>query len=407
MAEENVNVKETVVEKGTAVKDNAPKPIGDEGLTQGGMSVKTVLDAVSNNPELANDPEIKKLVDMATTSNIQTNVKKSNVYDEGIAKKENTPDPVKEPAKTEAVKDDREEGMKWTNEDSIFSKKKEEMPDMSNFEEAIDYIYNKYSIDTKKDGFNKFFDSVNKWRNDSQGSSDSKRQLEDIQKSFENMPRPLYNSFVEWANGRNWVEGLGDLNTISMDYQKPFEQQDSFVMLNKYFPGEYEREDIDDKDPIINKALNLAKRQYELEQRSFSDRRVSIENQAKEFQENLSKSSIHSVEHLKNSFPDFSDSHLSEIKRVLDSGEINNLFYTETGVYKQDAAEKLAFLLFGKEELSKVMNKASKEGKSEALKDVVSRGADRPSVPSARPTQDANVDEVVQMFDGLFNKKHY
>lgn len=404
MADDNVNVKETVASKEPAVQENAPKPIGDEELTQAGMDVKTVLDAVSANPDLANDPEIKKLVDMASSGNVNKNIKKQNVYDGNL---EVTKETKPEEPKKEEVKDDRDTGMAWTNEDSIFSKKKEQMPDMSNFEEAIDYIHNKYSIDTKKDGFNKFFDSVNKWRNDAQGSSDSKRQLEDITKSFENMPRPLYNSFVEWANGRNWVEGLGDLNTITMDYAKPFEQQDSFVMLNKYFPGEYEKEDIDDKDPIVNKALNLAKRQYELEQRSFSDRRVAIENQAKDFQTNLSQSSSHSVEHLKNSFPDFSDNHLTEIKRVLDSGEINNLFYTETGVYKQDAAEKLAFLLFGKEELSKVMNKASKEGKSEALKDVVSRGADKPSVPSARPTQDANVDDVVQMFDGLFNKKHY
>lgn len=394
---QNEEVKDVVQEENVDVKEVATPQKTELGmLDEKAVQTNLILEQVKHNPLLANDPEVKKFLE--AQGQIKQNEKADSKGDGNNSSNDNNA----------TAKDNASFG--WTNEDSVFSHKKEDIPDLTNFEDAISYIYDKYGMDTKKEGgFSTFFDSVNKWRNDAQKTTDNTKQLEGIQQSFENMPRPLYSAFVEWSNGRNWVNGLGNMDALSLDYAKPFEEQDKYVILNKYFPNEYEREDIENSshDPLVKKAISLAKQQYEMDKNSYSDQRAKLDREAKDYQERLGNSASRSVDTLRSTFPDFSDSHLKEIAKILNSGELNGLFYTESGAYREDAAERLAFLMFGKDELSRVSSQASKKGKSDALKDVVSRGADTPRVGRAQVANNVQVEEVVKMMDGLMKKPTY
>ena len=396
---QNEEVKDVVQEENVNVQEvERPKETELGMLDEKAVQTNLILEQVKHNPLLANDPEVKKFLEEKGYATPNENEKPDNKVDSSTNSNSNSA-----PAKDNA-------GYGWTGEDSVFSHKKEDIPDLTNFEDAIDYIYDKYGMDTKRDGgFSKFFDSVNKWRNDAQKTDESTKQLEGLQQSFENMPRPLYSAFVEWSNGRNWVNGLGNIDALSLDYAKSFEDQDRYVILNKYFPNEYEREDVDNSsnDPLIKKAISLAKQQYEMDRNSYSDQRAKLDKEANDYRERLGNSASRSVDTLRGSFPDFSNSHLKQIEKILNSGELNSLFYTESGAYREDAAERLAFLMFGKDELSRVAGQASKKGKSDALKDVVSRGADTPRVSGAQGAKDVKVEEIVKMMDGLIKKPTY
>lgn len=362
---------------------------------------RMIAGMIKENPILASDPEIAQYIkgkqEQVNAPNNETNEKNVSKGTTNTTTNSNN-----------NTSDSGENRTDDNESESIFSKKRKKSVDLNNFEDAIAYIHNKYNIEAKgSEGLEKFFDSVNKWRSDSQKSTSLQRKLDDVSQSFENMPETLYNAFKAWTNGNDWTKEVANANS-RIDFKKAFDDQDKYSIVNKYFPGEFEREDITDgDDPTVKKAVSLARRQYEIDRTTHATKKADIEKAAKQKHESLLNSVSSSVSTLKDEFPGFSDSHLKKVEKFLKDGNLGDLFYTETGSYRDDAATRLAFLLYGKEELSRVMQSSTRKGKEDALKEVVTRGSDRPNVNKNQATMDRGADELLKSFEGLFDKKYY
>jgi hypothetical protein len=212
-----------------------------------------------------------------------------------------------------------------------------------------------------------------------------------------------------WSMGDDYTEAFNTGNASKIDFDKDFDKQDQYTVVNHYFPGEFDKDDMEDTgDPTVKKAIDLAKRQYEIDKDNL---RVQRASQEKRNQENIQKfkdSLDSSVQNLRQAFPGFSDSHFKRVEKVLKGGDINSLFFNNDSTYQSDAAEKLAFLMFGKEELLRIKNVSAKQSKSETLENVVSRGADKPMTQgNQNAVKTGDNKDVSKMFEGLIEKRHY
>ena len=364
-----------------------------------------IQDMVAANPSLMNDPQIKSFIENKNNKGSQpkaTNEAKGS--EQTQAKTESRKDSNKETKKSEETKQE--------DEASIFYNKmvEEKQQSIKSFEEAIEAVNKKYSIDPNKDGgWDTFLGSVDKWRADAQKKSDLEKQLEGIQEAFDNMPEPLYNAMEAWSMGNDFQEAYNSSTVSKIDFKKDFNSQDLYTVVDHYFPNQFEKEDLEDvSDPTVKRAIDLAERQYKIDKDNNRHMRAKQEQQERERVESFKKSVDSSVENLKKTFPAFSDSHFKQIEKVLKSGDIDSLFFNNDSTYKADAAEKIAFMLYGKDELLRVRNLTAKKSKSETLEEVVSRGADKPNVSGNQNAVKTNSQtDVSKMFEGLIDKRHY
>ena len=91
--------------------------------------------------------------------------------------------------------------------------------------------------------------------------------------------------------------------------------------------------------------------------------------------------------------------HKQEISSVLQKGYQGILaeFFNEDGTFKEDAASKVAFLKYGadayKELLNRKTKKAKAEAKTEAVEEIVSRGAEKKTTTTKVRKEDEFTEE--------------
>ena len=109
------------------------------------------------------------------------------------------------------------------------------------------------------------------------------------------------------------------------------------------------------------KALEDEREQYAIRQKN-------------EFQ-NMKKSALLSVENLSKAYPNFSKTEVAKIRNILVEGKIDNLFLKADGSYNEDAAELVAYAVYGKKMLESVRKVAERSGESKANQRIVDTSA--------------------------------
>jgi hypothetical protein len=136
-------------------------------------------------PELAEDEEVKGLMDIID-KNTSTDQEEEE-EEEGIDFGEEEEEEENQEEEEEEEEYEEEEEEEEVDEDDPWglgrSKKSVEV-DFELGEEAMNYLQSKYSIEDP----NKFFTSVDKWRNDSQKQSETEGQLSELLEGIQSLP---------------------------------------------------------------------------------------------------------------------------------------------------------------------------------------------------------------------------
>tara|TARA_R100000808_G_C2154309_1_gene165211 strand:- start:3878 stop:5074 length:1197 start_codon:yes stop_codon:yes gene_type:complete len=393
----------TVPQEVTENQRPTAAPVEPE-LTPEAQQISTVLNAVKENPALASDPEIAKIMELVN-ENPGSNGQAASVSNQQAP-------PTTTESKSPFVDRNQTPTQQAENqqvEESVFFGKQQQAaqePAPSDLSEVYDRINKKYSINTEN-GIDKFFNSVDTWRKQAQQSSKIERELNEVRQSFESMPQPLFNAFESWTRGEDWTSQIVKEDTY-LDYTKPFANHDREKMISKYFGDDYSAEDIEDMDGKMKTRLSkLAEKQYTIEQQSFQTDRAKLQNARKAQEEQITSSVDSSLNILREEFPEFNNDALSEIRQALLSNQVDALFKNQDGNYSENAAKMLAFALYGDAENKRLMKVAKRRGESEATEKLVTRGSDTPSVKGSQINQPQDVNQVVKMFDGLFPKSTY
>lgn len=314
----------------------------------------------------------------------------------------------------EEEEDDSEEGE--GSPDDIFGimsapKKAKEIK--LNFEppkEMIDLISNRFGVNDAS----KFFSSVETWRSQAQEGSELKREYEALTSDLQALPLDLRQSIELWASGEDYTKAL----TMSqrLDFSGDFTKQDPESLVQHYFGEQYDEIISEFEDGDISESeyqnrikllANSTKRLFVEDKKALEKEREDFLNRQRNEHENLKKTALLSVENLSKAYPNFSKSEVSKIRNILVEGKADNLFMNADGTYKEDAAELVAYAMYGKKMLESVKKLAQRQGESEANQKLVDSSPKQLRKQKASGASQGQVPQAAQHLSGLFKGDPY
>lgn len=314
----------------------------------------------------------------------------------------------------EEEEDDSEEGQ--GSPDDIFGimstpKKAKEIK--LNFEppkEMIDLISNRFGVNDAS----KFFSSVETWRSQAQEGSELKREYEALTADLQALPMDLRASIEMWASGEDYTKAL--TMTQRLDFSGDFTKQDPESLVQHYFGEQYDElvsafeadkiseDDLQDRMKLL---ANSTKRLFVDDKKALEKEREDFLNRQRNEHENLKKTALLSVENLSKAYPNFSKSEVSKIRGILVEGKADNLFMNADGTYKEDAAELVAYAMYGKKMLESVKKLAQRQGESVANQKIVDSSPKQLRKQKASGPNQGQVPQGAQHLSGLFKGDPY
>jgi hypothetical protein len=315
----------------------------------------------SMDPSFASSKEYQDLVNSLVKSSGQADEEEEDEDDE------------------EEEDDDNEEDEDGKVDDifGIMSTPKKAKEFKLNFEppkEMIDLISSKFGV---KDP-SKFFSSVDTWRSQAQEGSEIKKEYEALTNDLQAMPQDIRMMVQMWANGEDYTKALN--SSERLDFSDDFKNQNSESLVQHYFGEQYDELISEFEDGGISESEfdNRIKLLASSTKRLFNEDKQALDKEREEFMDrqksefqNMKKTALLSVDNLGKAYPDFSKSEISKIRGLLVEGKVDNLFMNADGTYKEDAAELVAYAMYGKKMLDSVKTVAKRQGESEANQKIV------------------------------------
>lgn len=276
-------------------------------------------------------------------------------------------------------------------------------------EDAIELVNKKFGMSLKdvKD-IPKFIESSEKWRADSQRLSEVEKEKENLTNIFENLPPEMIQGIKDFYEKGDYSEALA--NKPKFDYKKDVKDIDTKKLVEAYFPGKFADEDFKEETPppALEIAITAARDKYSAEKKAKEEKLTRINQEASD-KLNARKESIKSsVENLKQSFPNMDDKAIKQIEKVLESGDVNSLYFNKKGAYEKSAAKRVAFAIFTDELLNEAMGVAANQAESRHNEEMLTRGADKKSPVKTNSGADEipkELKEKVQEITRLGTKK--
>lgn len=276
--------------------------------------------------------------------------------------------------------------------------------------EMVKFINSHYGI---KDA-NKFFESVDTWRNQAQQGAELERTYEALSADLQALPAELKMGIQMWANGDDYTAAFNANERL--DFSESWETQIVENLVQHYLSDEYEElvsaldngdieeDEFDDKMVLLARST---KRMFIEDKKALDQEREQYaERQKNEFQL-MKKSALLSVDSLSKTYPHFSKSEISKIRNILVEGKIDDLFIKADGSYNEDAAELVAYAMYGKKMLESIKKTAERQGESKAnMKTVDSSPKTVRKSRSAANPSGVNIDSVKHL-SGVFKGDPY
>ncbi len=410
---ENEIAQENNEEVNNEVAPNQPNiPTATEAVDQGGGQIEHIMRLAESDPAIKELPEYKNMMEF-----VDNEVRQGGKAEQ--ESEEETQEEAQEEEEEQVVNEEESKEEEEEEEDSnpfgiktSKGKKKSKVPSFETSDEALEYMKKKYSV---KDP-SKFFESVDKWRNQSQKASDYESNYDELVEGLGSLPQPIKDAIDAYANAQDYREAFKQ-STPSIDFSKDVDDLDKEAVVSHYFKAKVEKQKkkVDDGelypeeyDEYIEDMYDSAERLFKSDKKDWERERVDYIRQEEESNEALKNSAINSVDSLKNKYPNFSSNELRKIRTSLVDGGLENLFYDKNGVFKEDAAEKVALALYGDKLIQSFIKQAESKSESKANANIVARGKKKmvgSKYKSGANKTDAN--NAIHHLSGQFNKDPY
>lgn len=275
--------------------------------------------------------------------------------------------------------DDSSDEEEEDDDSDIFgiTKPKKDKGPVLNFQpqkELIDFMNSHYGIRDAE----KFFSSVDTWRNQAQEGSEVRKEYDALSSDLQAMPPEIKMAVQLWANGDDYMSAFE--MSQRLDFSDVWENQTTEGLVQQYFPEEYnelmnlfdegkiDESDYEDKMILLAKTT---KRVFTEDKRALDVEREEFINRQKNEHQMMRKSALLSVDNLSKAYPNFSKSEINKIRGILVEGKVDNLFVNSDGSYNEEAAELVAYAVYGKKMLESVKKIAERQGESKANQRIV------------------------------------
>ena len=344
--------------------------------------VERVSGEFSNAPSLEQlEPEMQEqLRQVEALAAMDPSFANSTEYKDLMASMQRASVQARDEEDEEEEEDEEDDSDESTDIDDIFGimstpKKGKEIK--LNFEapkEMIDLISSRFGVNDAS----KFFSSVDTWRNQAQEGSEVKKEYEALTADLQAMPSDIRMAVQLWANGEDHTTAF--TSSQRLDFSGDYKGQDPESLVQHYFGEQYDElmtslEDGDisesEFDNSVRLLANSTKRLFAEDKQALEKEREEFTNRQKNEFQNLKKTALLSVENLSKAYPSFSKSEVAKIRTILVEGKAENLFVNADGTYKEDAAELVAYAMYGKKMLESVKKIAERQGESKANQKIV------------------------------------
>jgi hypothetical protein len=178
-------------------------------------------------------------------------------------------------------------------------------------------------------------------------------KLQKTNETFKNvlnsLPKDVSLILTAAINGQDYMPIIHKLTQKAVfDFEKPFTAHDSLALVNHYAEKEYTKETFDALDPAAQDALeSVAKMRYKADQDEYKNLEVNTRSAAETRQKNFLASVDSSIAQMVANNPRMDKAAVEQVRQIMTAGLQSSLFTPEQ-TYLPDAAEKIAYLQFGK-----------------------------------------------------------
>lgn len=206
----------------------------------------------------------------------------------------------------------------------------------------------------------------------------TKSEAEKLRSTIESLPKDIVQMINLWSNGKPYTS-VGDISSV--DLTKEFAKlttDEKIKMHNYYFSDDKLDGSVDVSDKAVAKALKATEARYNAD-KITAEAGVKAEKERREADvRNFQASADASLKAFQTAYPKFSKTEFAAVQNIVKKDGILPLFLDENGNYKPEAAELIAFALYGKTLLSNAVaatkSKTASSTKAEVLAATNSQG---------------------------------
>ena len=206
--------------------------------------------------------------------------------------------------------------------------------------------------------------------------------------SINNLPKDVALILSAALQGQDHMPIIQKLTQKSVvDFDKTFESHDSLSLINHYTEKSFTKETFDALDPSLQQSFkDIAKLKYKADQDEYNNMQVSVKSAAETRQKSFLTSVDSSIAQMVTNNPRMEKVAIERVRQIMTAGLSDSIF-TKDRTYLPDAAEKIAYLEFGKsivaaqaKTIGDFVAKVRAETESKTTENILMRG-DKP-IPS-------------------------
>ena len=253
-------------------------------------------------------------------------------------------------------------------------------------EDLVNYMNEQLGTESKTpDAFIKDYKSILTQNDELSIDADKGKKYEEF---LVGLPEDLKSVVLAYDKQQDYRAQMKSLVSQTFDFSVPFSNQNQFDILNHFYKTKFGSMEAFNEMRQDERKYNIAKDKFD------KQRTTAINTVVKANEENIEKykkSLSDSISYFNNQFPNFTEVQKRGINKILEGGEagILSMFYTKGGLLKKEAAELVALMKFGKEEISRKNKREINKAVSKANEDIITRGKDNPD--GGKPKSEANI----------------
>ena len=246
-------------------------------------------------------------------------------------------------------------------------------------EDILPTVKAKYGMDLKEiKDLPKFFESVDKFRADSQKLPEVEKERDQLKGFYEGMSPELLAINTAFYEGKDYTQLV---KKAVFDYNLDADKQKAETLVNHYYKDKFTADQLatigtEELDPTVALAIESSKDKYNIEKQAKKDQTLAYENQAKETYKKFTASVDSSISNLEKSFPGVAPDAKVKVKTIMSGGikKVAEILCNPDGTFKPEAAEGLLLYLDGRNVILELMAAADRQAETRVNEEFAQRG---------------------------------
>ncbi len=261
--------------------------------------------------------------------------------------------------------------------------------------------------------FAMFFPKIKEMRDVAIKFENTEKELNTYKNAINNLPPDVSLILTAALQGQDHMPIIQKLTQKAVvDFDKPFASHDSLNLINHYTGKGLTKETFDALDPSVQEALkSVAEVKYKADQDEYGSIKSNVKSAAEVRQKTFQASVDSSIAQMMANNPKMDKASIERVRQIMTSGLASSLF-TSDKTYLPDAAEKIAYLEFGKQIVAEqaktigdIVSQIRSQTESETIENIVMK-SDKPIITGGSGNISKNVlDAEVKKATGFLNAR--